>query len=735
MASVRTLKTEDVSMVSAIETLSSIADLGLASTLQDPLINSSQADEAPVVLRTVRWLHQKNAEHMISIVREKLHDVLVYFKHCFGGKRERIDHEEFMEGARTVMLLVDEAAENLDRYTKLFLGSQRTSLKETKEFLDLCDFYNSKILAKASEAHASERKSTSHLVEILEKVRLTPSKMAQQISTIPLSVELEDLQKDIDYELLFIRKADGSRFFTQKLIRSLKLACDIEQAVDWQGTKQQRAEIDEMKGEQAATEARYLLNSCYPLLDAFFHSAHRFKDHQLVMDVYSPTIGLMEAAIQSIHRPAAHQTKGGEEYLSDFRTLFLEAIHSPEFKRLHTYPQSNTASWEYALLKLSENLASRIVDGALLSKDVVSAFKGLLNQGMSMAVEELGLSDDTLSKTLELNFSALGHLLGKSMNATLVRMLQELQDRQTVHFEPLVDQALPMHLYDLSWHDDLIPIVRLPSPTRQEKIDSAVPSEIFQMALHDDRGGRKALLINVQDRTNWKDWARCKAIEELQEQGAVSVVSWANDSDWYRQEGVYESLTSAEQFKQELMDQIKNTHLPQSMRGTIERDLLVLFDCIHKSLYGGRNVLSKAQRLEWIGLVTTLLFLRAIGETNPSTIFVSCKDGLDGSLSTIASLFAFLKLFNQRTSSEEDIEWLGAMLSCLPLMERDRLPFVDRYSRMTSYIRFLEGLFRDESEATLAIKKAVTAFLPKDEASAAMLPAVRMFPPQAPVLS
>jgi len=733
MAPTKTIKSEDVSMVSAIETLASIADLELASTLQDPLMTVQIPREAPVMVRTVRWLHQKNAERMLAIMRDKLHVVLNYFRHFYASEKERFARKETVEGVRTIMMIVDEASENLDRYSKLFLGVQAASIKESKEFLDLCTFYETKISPIAVHRKVATSISALPISDILAKAGVRVPRWSRQVEYAPLSVELEDIQRDIDYELLLIRKSDGSRFFTPKFIRSMRLACDIEQAVDWQGRGQIETEIDALKRMQVATEVNYLLGNCYPAVDAFFHAAHRAVDHPMVLDLYAPCIALMVAAVQAIHRTEAPRAKGIGDYFDDFRTLFSLFVNSPELKRLMTYPPTNERSWEYALLKLTESLSSKIVDGAPMSLELVSAFKGLINQGMSQAVIDIGPPDGTISHMLNLNYAALRQLIGTRGNVTLVRMLQQLERRRSVFFEPLVDEALPIHVFTLSWHEKLIPVVRLPSPTRQERIDAAVPSEVFQIALR--RHGRESgrfLVINLQDRTGWKEGARCQAIEELQRKDVmnktISVFTMCCDGDFYQQDEAYESISSAQRFKETLLD-----HLTAPNRGVlfprtpdVKADIGIkeLIDVLHKALYSGRNVLTKEQRCEFIDLVYVFLMLRVIEETHPEIIFISSKDGLDTALPACATLFAFLKLFNRRSSSEEEIDWLSGMLLGLPLVERDRLIFADRVSRMTSFIRFLERETQEEgglidTETVDAIMK----YLPQEIALSAMLPA------------
>lgn len=731
MRPIRTTHVEEAPVVAAIETLSNIADLELASVLHDPSLASPPQKETSVVVSTVRWLHQKNAERMQSIIREKLHVLLNYFERSYASDKERFANKESLRSVRTIMLLADEAAENLDRYTQLFLGVQQPSVKSTKEFRELCDFYSKKIARLSATETKTPKIGALPISEILAEAGVQTPGWARQMVLTPLTLELEDIQRDIDYELLFLRKEDGSRFFTPKLIRSIKLACDIERAVDWQGKAVASPEIELLRRTSVSDGVRTILSDGYPALDVFFHYAHRAMSHQPVMDFYPSSIALLEASIQAIHHSEAPRAKSVIEYFNDFRTLLSTAMRSTEFKRLLTYPPVNEHSWEYALTHMAEVLTSSWVLGASLSTDLIRSFIGFTNEGALKAVEEVGTQDGTLSQWLNIQYTALGHLVGTTTNITLARMLEELETAQVYQFEPLIDGSLPHHLCEFSWADRVIPVVQLPSPTRQERIDSAVPSEAFQVALHHlvpETGS--VLIINLQDRTGWRDGARCQAIEGLQASDEIGskvfVLTIARDGEWYRQEGTFETLSSAKRFKEILVEQILGETVRQPKGIDLPRESLKnLIDVLHATIYGGRNTLTRTMRCELIDLVHIFLILRAVEETRPGCLLVCCKDGVDITGTAIGGLFSFLKFFNRRLFSEEERDWLGTALFGLPLIERERLLFPDRYSRMINLIKVLEGAAADGGALTdPSVLRRVAEFLPHESFSAALLPSI-----------
>lgn len=727
MKPVRTVKTDEPSIVAAVETLSSIADLELATVLQDPLLTAPLPSEGAVVEKTVRWLHQKNAEYMKALLCEKFSVLLKRFKMSYEGEED----QESIEGIRTIMELADEAAEKVDRYAEVFLGSQVEKVKTSKEFRELCDFYRKNVPSSSVSSKKISKTEALPVPEILTRTGVQNQPWAKQTVLTPLSLELEDLKQDVDSELLFLRKADGSRFFTPKLIRNMTLACDIERAVDWSGEAERPREIQRLCRLEASGGIKHILDQSYRSMDNFFHHAHRSFAHSAMAHMYSPCIALMEASIQAVHQPDVPRVKGVVEYEHDFRDLLSSEVHLGESKRLFTYPPVHERSWESSLLRLSEQLAFSLVVGAPLTAEFIESYRGFVQQKMIEGERQLGGADGTQSKWWALHYASLKALVGSAWNTRLLKILEELHEKPRFQYEPLIDGCLSHHLCDLMWKERMIPVIQLPSPTHQERIDVAVPSDSFQIAVRKAvRDCGNVLIINLQDRTGWRDGARCQAIEGLQSDDTIgkhiAVLTLAKDGEWYHQDGSFANLSSATLFKKEFVKQILGERY-KAPRGVAfsEQDYATLIDAIHTSIYSGRNILTKVMRCECIDLVDICMVLQTIERVRPGMLFITCKDGLDITLTTFGSLFSFLKLLNQRDFSKEDRDWLDAVVCGLPLIERERLPFSDRFHRMVSLVRLIElATGNGEMVEDRRMIRAIREFLPGGISGAAMLPAV-----------
>ena len=101
---------------------------------------------------------------------------------------------------------------------------------------------------------------------------------------------------------------------------------------------------------------------------------------------------------------------------------------------------------------------------------------------------------------------------------------------------------IPQHLYSLSSDKQQIAVTRMPAPIHQEFIQKAEVLDGFKMFLRAYANKNvvgKHLFLNLQDRSSWREFARCKALEELQEvedfDKRITCATLAIDTEFYHQ--------------------------------------------------------------------------------------------------------------------------------------------------------------------------------------------------------
>ena len=432
------------------------------------------------------------------------------------------------------------------------------------------------------------------------------------------------------------------------------------------------------------------------------------------------------SGLASLSEHGEQLAKGVEEYTYDFKLLFSRFLESTEFKRLLAYPPQNERSWEYGLMRLVETVCSHIIMGVTPSVETVKEIAALINSGLPHAVALYGDPDGTLSKEILLSNAALRSMFGERHIETLRKMLHDLEVQPHEAFEPLLGDCLPTHLFNLSWRGELLPIIRLPSPTRQEYISKAIPSEIFNVALRRFRKQKKkCLLINLQGCGKTKDTARCDTLKALAAKPEIhetlSICTLSRDGDFYHQKGMFEEMSAAEPFMQALIEHMTETSKgifwPEPLSGTIRTELTTLIHRIHEAFFNSRETLSKAKRLDFIELVQVLAMARIIAESHPDIIAVCCKDGVDVTLPVLCELYAFFAALHHHLPQPDEMEWIKTMVLGLPLIQRGRLLFEERSERLVSFLRFLERI-REGRIGEHEWHAAFRDFLPHDIMSA-----------------
>ena len=689
MADTHTIKTEEISIIAAVETLSRIAELELSSTLKDVTLLIPDENES-VVMKTVRWLHKKNAERMREIVCENLRVVLSHLRHFYATAKDRFSAKESFEGIRTIMLLVDEATENVDKYSRVFLGTFQGGVRQTKEFAKLCSFYRKKIVPIFSDQRLASWVSGLSARQLFAKM-IAPTLLREG----RLLLEAERMARDLDYELAFLKQPRGEPFLTPHLVRDLQLYSDVSEGVRAKSEGLEE-EIHALSNFQAATEVSYLLRSAYPFVDAFFRLAHQSSDQPLVRTTYSPCIALFAASLYSMyHTPVA---KGLLEYFDDFRYLLQQLVYLPEFQKLLAYPPTDERTWQYRAFRLVEELSARIFKGAPISREMNKALQVISHQ----AIEKYGTfktAGSPLSERLSELAKSMFQFIGERRDSASGLTMRKVRENKWCSYEPLLSESIPTHLCDLCWGQRVIPIIRMPSPTHQEYVNSSQLSEVLQVAIRQKlRAPSRTLFINLQDPENWREQARCSSIDELGNREGLDyhffTITLSRNSSFYEQDGPYESASSLRSFTTnlhgQLMAAMRNaSSLPaeEDWGGFLE----TCISTVESFVFDGKHALPRSHRQVFIDVLQGLLILKLIDTWQPDTIIFSCKDGLDLSLSSIGTLFGLLTWLHDREVSEEDMSWLRVILFGIPLVQRARPIFHECCYRLIRNLVKLEG--------------------------------------------
>jgi hypothetical protein len=257
-------------------------------------------------------------------------------------------------------------------------------------------------------------------------------------------------------------------------------------------------------------------------------------------------------------------------------------------------------------------------------------------------------------------------------------------------FSPISQDNPPLVLDSLQIGDKKCDLLHLPSVTKQEILEEA---EIEEIALHYFKNEiDPILLINLQDRTSFKEIGRALAIDSLSDRFKnIYVISLPCKTDFYYQNPPYMDVADISSFFHLIEDQIKNEGtgfaFTKGLKEPILKKIKPIFDLLSKEFFEGRDLLSHQTRQDFITLFYTLLTVEVMHHIKPSKIAFVTKDGVD--LSSTFSVLLQAVLSGGQISEEKRKEWCN-LLFMPSLLVRGRAPHQEEMHRFIRAMRRLE---------------------------------------------
>lgn len=701
----------NLSIIEAVETLSSIADLELDATIGIAEPHELSLAHEKVVYKTMHWLHKDDADETVSIVKETFRVILSYLKHFYRKEYGYVTDPKTIEGIKTIMVLVGEAAKKLDKYTELFHHLHHKSVTELKEYRQLQEFYLSKIARRIDDGllgkwilGLSLGKQQPFTMPILKGKPPVVTEKKEREETQHFFIDLEMVKKDTEYELFFIRKEDGTRFFSPRLLRNIKLVSDFG---DYFGVAKEGdplVQLNRWLDRVFNLSARNILKAISPKIEGYFHGHHKVKDHEVVEALNKAMMALMLSSHPNNllrHDPV----KSCTQYFFDFQNFLREALHTRTYQKWAAYPPKpdTLASELFIFLQVLGNAIYSSLSGL---DDMISIIHILLTEAIekvSPEHKEQVLLTHMMWNRFAADYAAMEKMLKKHPNGPLMKVLNILEEHEYHYFDPLMQHNIPSKLYGLNLNDQRIENIRFGAPVNQEFINKAVVTEEFKSFLRDSNrplNENKHLYINLEDRTSWREHARCAALEDLQKnpevEGALTVVTLAIDTEFYHQLAPYHDVNHAETFIEGFKEHLKGEGSGFYFPSTINQEDLFDFidkgiEAVHRIFFSSKNVLLREHRLDFIEIFYLFLQLKFIDMVSPNSFSLSCKDGIDIGIPFSAEMFFLLKMMNNPEWNEHDIDFFNCMLYGPSILIRERLLLPERFNRMLNAIKAMEN--------------------------------------------
>lgn len=694
-------KLEELSLIEAVEVLAKVADRkvnleALTAYLVDlglPIAKSSLG---------IEMRKEDKSEEILSNASKIFRVILHYVKNFYENEYPYMPSPRTSGAIKGIMVLVGEGAGRLDKYPAI-ASAKSKKVTESKEYKQLQEFYLKNIAHKINESEIDQWLLTLSQ-RVQDQQRTIKSQGLEGLAHAKhLYVDMESVKRDNEYELFMIRKEDGKRFFSPVLVRNLQLACDFENRIT--NAPEDALELDgKWLDRYYHVAGKQILKACSDVVDRFHKVVDKKQAGELAVLLSKSLMALLLST-----NPHFLMEKGGlkhcRHYFLDFQEFLRQALQSREYVQLIANPPKESMSMAGVLLEVTHDLCRALFIEQSAQNELLTPVMDLIKKSVKdLSPEQIEAYKHPpyVWHRVMGDYAALNKLMKQHPHGPLIKILEKLESEKTKGFDPLMEGNLPSRQFIAHFSGIDVVNLHLPCPTVQEVINQANISPEFNGFLRTlVKQGGKYLLINLQDRTHWREYARCHALEELQHQTDFAdhlvVVTIPGDL-----EGVFpivsdEKDNHAEYFIKHLSDQL-GTHLggfyfPESVASFLTPEWFdVTLHEVHRVFFGGRNIMLLEHRRSFLQIFSLLIELELLKHIKPTSFSLTCKDGIDVSTGASALLFIALRWTELENLSQDDLKLMTLMLHAAPITYRHRLMRHDCFESFQSAVKVMEAI-------------------------------------------
>lgn len=648
-------------------------------------------------LSALAELDEKKGEMpKVEIIHGSFKAVYDYLQNIYKHDKEHLKEKEMQRGLQAMMQLAGEAAQKLNKCSALFAKIHGRPAFVSEEFEKLQEFYLDKIVKRFEEVLETE--------EAWKEEWLYQEQSALDIERVGLK-DLETVKKDHGYELFLIRDNEGKPYFNRNLLRHIRLVTDFDEIVVDKGEDPllKIKLIVDKDLHATAHDMRGLIN-----LNPFCQHALKFKEIEMINQLTKSVMALMLAGYERNMMQHA-SGKSSLFYMLDHLKYLRDALCNMDYAKTLSQDPYALDPLRRAFLKLVHELAFHLYTRDPMKGEAIQYIYDLIKRGSSEGKRSKKNTTylSFLNSLLE-SQGAIDHLLKKYPSGPLFKTLDIFQD-EVVGFDPLLQDNYPCKLFHFKSVSGECLMLRHPAPVSQQQINTVhIIDEYLSFLRHISLKKGKHLMVNLQNRTSWEEFARSEAVEKIQFDAEFApccvVVTLAKNTDFYHQADVYVDLHAAKSFIKQLQEQILagpecGFFFPPSISvKDLGKFLGKLIPLIHKTFFGEKESLTRKNRLDFIEMVYFFLTFKLIEMVEPTYLSLMCKDSLDVGATMTAGFYLFLKIMSSEESfNTEEQDFVLWMTFAPALLVRERVVDAQSLSREVSAVTvLLESLGEDK---------------------------------------
>jgi len=674
----------------AMENLATIASIDMEQPPLLAIVKKTRfvLDSEEVGKEYAQWLSGEGSEVILALLDATYQAIHLHLQHLYNNPETDWESHKIRQGIASTMDLVGESAQKMDRYLSMRLGEVYKGQVATREpFKALGHFY--------SERFAKKFEGGIEGPEIWQ----------EEWSESPIEgSELQDFEavkKDREYELFYIRNEMGQPYFTRELLRNLKLSVHFDGETE-SFEEDPLLKIRTMADRDLNAAAKQILGDCHSSMEEFYKTCRKTQENALVQALNTAIVALFLTA-DLRHLIQNTEGKSALPYFQDFHRSLRVAMQTSEYQKLIAYPPERDDRASLAMIQLTHHFCYALfhrVSG--VKQEAIGLIHRTMRRGEELQTKKE--KGNSLWNQLLLDDEKLRTLLAKFPNGPLFKILdvvlEEQEEDAVVPFDPIGQENLPGSLYEIEHKGKSILVLRIPSPTRQSIINKVEIVEEFKGFLRYHGSKRKHLIVNLQDRTSWREFSRSGAIESMQKMaefsGHLFVLTLPKDTDFYFQNNEYLHLEKATDFLTSLKAQLASPescgfHFPHVWKPQdMQKYVAELLPLIHEHFFESKAKLSRKEREDFIEIFYQFLILKAIEVCDPDSLSFTCKDAVDTGAAQSALFYLFLKILSEDLNPKTDRDFLLWLLYTPAFFVRERAIDSERFYRALSAAESME---------------------------------------------
>jgi len=664
-------KRRALSVLEAVDTLSNLAELDVEKKGDTP------------------WLDDAKVRDNQEKIKDTFETLNSYLQHLYQKERSELNNPQTQRGIQAMMRLAGEAVDKVGKFTHIFQENIEQE-KTLPEYQQLQHFYLSKIVKKVEGQKGDE--AWEKEIKSLEEAEIDVERQALK--------DLEAVRSDKEYELFYIYKEDGMPFFNPNLLRHVRLVGNFDESLSPAESDNPLSRLDVVLDRDLHAGCKDLLKGSEAFLQDYFKEAMKYKESVFTATLNKSIMALMLGA-NPRNLIGNESGKCAREYFADFQKYLRIALASEEYRKYLNLPIEKQDPHLRTALRLCHAFCGLLFLRLGPHHDVLGFIKQITEKKEKMLPSFWGTLA-ALDENIREEFRNLpsGPLL-KTLTA-----FREGEEREG--FDPLLQGNPPSQIFSLSSESMHMTFLHLPSPTRQDYIDRVEVVPEFDGYLR-FLAGKKHLLVNLQDRTSWKEHSRSQKLEEISKtasrEESLFVLSLTKSTDFYYQTNEAATLDNAQQFCQQLQAQIEGGEqcgyfIPPQIGA--QKDIPKMIAFVHEHFFEKKPKLARKERLDFIEIFYFFFLLLILDKHQPDSVSFTCKDAVDTGAAASASFFGFARMLSAGTAwHEEDRNFFLYTFYAPALLVRHRPIDSLRFHRAVSALDHFEKTLSGKREKIL----------------------------------